>query len=285
MTPIEDELRTTLRERVRSLPAPADPLAGAERRAARIHRNRVTSAVAATALVVAAVAIGVPRGFDAIRSGAGPAGGYTGGGSPLPSPPTGAPPTDLLSPPPPLPDNLLDWPARGQAPSGAFERSIVGTWTAEHAVERLQTVVTRLWSARLPEGGEAAIWQLWTHDGSGAHTVVGQRLAGGRTFIISDTVTPRGVRAVSSILQGGAFPHVVVLGPPKSGQILYAADGTRMLPVEALPGFIGGDGWAVFDRTGPAIGQQLPDLIEVLDGDGRSIFRGPIDVGPSAPDV
>jgi len=263
----------------------ADPLAGIEHRAARIRRRRMTAAVAGSALAVAAVVVGVAGGFDAIRNGAGPAGGYTGGGSPLPSPPTGAPPTDLLSPPPPLPDNLLDWPERGRSPSGAFERSIVGTWTVSQGVERLQTVVTRLWSTRLPEGGEAAIWQLWTHDGSGAHTVVGQRLAGGRTFISSDTVTPRGVRAVSAILQGGAFPHVVVLGPPKSGQIRYAADGRRFLPAEALQGFDGGDSWSMFDRTGPAIGQQLPDLVEILDGNGRSIFRGPIDVGPSAPDV
>lgn len=284
MTPIDDELRTALHRRAAAVAPPADPLSGVERRAARIRRRRMASAVAGTALAVVTAAVAVPLGFNTLRDAAGTARGYAGGGPAMPSPPTGMPTGPTETPPPPnLPANFLDWPARGQSPSSGFESSIVEKWAASHAVKPAESVVIRLWTTRLPEGGEAGIWQLWRL--GPAHTVVGQRLADGQTFIIRDTVTPRGARAVSSILQGGAFPHVVVLGPPATGQIRYAADGRRFAPAERLQGFAGGDGWAVFDRTGPAIDQKLPDPIEILDGNGRRIFRGPIDMGPSTPDV
>lgn len=287
MTPIDDELRTSLRRQADGVVPLADPLAGVERRAGRIRRRRVATAVTGTALAVAAVAVAVPVGMAHLRTGSSNEGGYASGGSrpstastPATAPPgAGSDPRQLR--------NFVDWLPRGGGvndPHERFDAEVGRLWSKAHHTEPNRSGINRLWSQRLPDGSWAGVWQLWPLESRTAYTVVGQRLPDGRTFIVLDQVTPKGVKEISSVLAGGAFPHVVVLGQPRTGQISYAADGRRFRPVEHLQGFVGGDGWAVFDRTGPAIGQKLPDLIEVLNGDGRQIYRGKIDVGSSFPD-
>lgn len=46
MSPIDDELRTALQRRATAVPPSPDPLAGIERRAGRMRRNRVAVSVA-----------------------------------------------------------------------------------------------------------------------------------------------------------------------------------------------------------------------------------------------
>ncbi len=286
MTPIDDELRVSLRRQAEGVAPLADPLAGVERRAGRIRRRRAATAVASTALVVAVVAVAVPVGIGQLRAGSTRDGGYSSGGGPT-SPSTTATPSPgvTLSDPRQL-SNFVDWPARGGGVNDPrFDTEVARLWSKAHRTEPGRAGINRLWSQRLPDGSWAGVWQLWPLESRTAYTVVGQRQSDGMTFIVMDQVTPMGVKQISSVLAGGAFPHVVVLGPPTTGQISYAADGLRFRPVERLQGFVGGDGWAVFDRTGPGGGQQLPDLIQVLDGDGRRIYQGQIDVGPSSPDV
>jgi hypothetical protein len=60
MSPIDDELRAALHRRARVLDPSPDPLAGIERRARRMRRNRIGAAVAGSALAVTAVAGVVP---------------------------------------------------------------------------------------------------------------------------------------------------------------------------------------------------------------------------------
>ena len=60
MSPIDDELRTALQRRATGVAPSPDPLAGIERRAGRMRRNRVAASVAGTVLAVAAVATAVP---------------------------------------------------------------------------------------------------------------------------------------------------------------------------------------------------------------------------------
>jgi hypothetical protein len=69
MTPLDDELRAALQGRASALAPSADPLAGIERRAKRIRRNRVGAAVAASALAVSAIAVAVPALQSATSSG------------------------------------------------------------------------------------------------------------------------------------------------------------------------------------------------------------------------
>jgi hypothetical protein len=279
MTPIDDELRVSLRRQAEGVPPLADPLAGIERRAGRIRRRRVAAAVAGTALAATIVVVGAPAVTHLVTSQ--PPSGFAGGSSPAPATAT---PNDRADPTPPA--NLVRWPTRVAAgPLGtdqSLEAGITREWAAKHGADSRSN---KLWGAGLPDGGVAGIWQFWTPGSPSAYTVVGQRQPDGLTFIVMDQVTPMGVKEISSVLAGGAFPHVVVLGPPTTGQISYAADGRRFRPVEHLQGFLGGDGWAVFDRTGPGTSTRLPDLIQVLDGNGRRIYQGELDVGPSGPDI
>ena len=60
MSPIDAELRAALRGRAHVVTPAPDPLAGIERRAQRIRRNRVAASVAGSALAVAAIAAVVP---------------------------------------------------------------------------------------------------------------------------------------------------------------------------------------------------------------------------------
>lgn len=280
MTPIDNELRTTLHRRAGTVAPPADPLAGVERRAGQIRRRRMATAALATATAVVVVVVAGPAGLARLSDGHPRKSGFANSGTPSATTPTAAPSVNQVSQPPAVPG----WQGRGSFDGSAdFTTAIGRQWSAAHNSD---SAGKSLWLARLPGGdGEAGIFQFWSLGSPTAYTVVGQRLPDGRTFIVRDTVTPPGAKQFSAVLQGGAFPHVVVLGPPGAGQISYAADGRRFLPVERLQGFAGGDGWAVFDRTGPAVDQKSPDLVEVLGGDGRLIFRGQIEAGPSFPDV
>jgi hypothetical protein len=283
MTPIDDELRTALHRRAAAVAPPADPLAGIERRAGRIHRCRVAGGATVLAVAVAALAVGLPLGLDALQRKSPSDSGYAGGG-PMPSLPIPSVSAEL---PPVGPGglvNFLAWPARGSA-DVRFENEIGRLWARQHHLSSKSTGVSRLWQSALPGGGRAGVWQFWKPGMKSGYTVVGQQLPSGKTFILRDAVTPKIVRQISAVLQGGAFPHVLVLGPPGTVQIRYAADGVRLIPAERLQGFAGGDGWAVFDRTGPAVAQQRPDLIDVVHADGFGIYHGPIDMGPSTPDV
>jgi len=69
MTPLDDELRRTLRAQAGTLAPSADPLAGIEQRARRIRRRRSLAAVGTAAAAAAVVAIAVP----AVVNGIGPA--------------------------------------------------------------------------------------------------------------------------------------------------------------------------------------------------------------------
>lgn len=60
MSPLDDELRAALHGRATALAPSPDPLAGIERRAKRLQRNRIGAAVAGSVLAVAAVAAVVP---------------------------------------------------------------------------------------------------------------------------------------------------------------------------------------------------------------------------------
>jgi hypothetical protein len=60
MSPLDDELRTALSSRTASLTTGPDFLAGVERRAKRLRRQRVASTVAGSAMAVTALGLGGP---------------------------------------------------------------------------------------------------------------------------------------------------------------------------------------------------------------------------------
>jgi hypothetical protein len=93
---------------------------------------------------------------------------------------------------------------------------------------------------------------------------------------------PAVTNEVSFVLPGDAYPWVLVIGAPGTEQILYETDPGTFEPVETV------DGWALFKRTGSGPRSNDSDRIEVLDGNGdldHPLYYGPIDTGPSEPDV
>lgn len=305
MTPIDDELRTALHRRAAAVAPTADPLAGIEHRAARIRRRRAAVAVAGSALAVTAVAL--PVALVALRAEPGRAGAVAGGGSPSSSRFAGTGSPSAI--PDQTPRNALSWRYSYQVPDDGLNTAAVHVFATSHGRPDDDVVVRPLYVAKLPKGYYAYVFQAWfrplrraadgtiefTGEPSPAHTVVyltpvpyqpGVIPAGRATGILRDEVTPPGVRQISQILPGSQYPLVLVLGDPwATGQIGYAENGRSFVPVRRLPPVDVQPGLALFLRTGPAIDQKAPDVIELRAAGGGLIYRGPIDVGPNFPDV
>ena len=121
MSPVDDELRAALRARATVVTPSPDPLAGIERRAARMRRNRVAASVAASALAVAAIATAFPLLAGSVGQGPDVPRLASTAPSPAPSPspsPVATTPAYALDPSSP-------WPYRGvpsQSSGGATSR-------------------------------------------------------------------------------------------------------------------------------------------------------------------
>lgn len=291
MSPIDEELRTTLRRRAEGLPPPADPLVGIERRAGQMRRRCRAGAVAGAALAVVAVAVAVPLSSAAAHR-ATPTSGYA---SAVPTMAVGIPQAPESSLGTTLADprelkNFIDWLPRGSIEAHEnLDEEVGRLWAQRHDIGADQAGINLLWESPLPDGSRAGIWQFWKLGTTTGYTVIGQRLTNGKVVIVSDVVSPKNVGEISAVLVGPHFGFVLVLGPPQTGQIRYAADGLHFAPVDRQPGYIGGPGWAVFDWLGPGrygsatrpTGQ--PDRIELLGANGRPTYVGPIDgLGPIA---
>ena len=125
MSPIDDELRAVLTARAGQLQPSPDLLAGVERRARRIRRNRVAASVAGTALVISGFVLVVP----ALT---------TDGSVDRVTPPTATqPPTPTPAPSPASMRFELDpaapWPYRGTADLGqGFLETAQREWQVRH---------------------------------------------------------------------------------------------------------------------------------------------------------
>lgn len=305
MTPIDDELRTALHRRAAAVAPPADPLVGIEHRAAQIRRRRAAVAVAGSALAVTAVVL--PVALVQLRAEPGRTRAVAGGGTPSSSRPAGTGSPSAIDDQQPA--NALSWRYSFQVPDDGLNTAAVHVFAASHHRADDEVVVSPLYVAKLPKGYYAYVFQAWfrthrraadgtiefTGDPSPARTVVyltpvpykpGVIPAGRAAGILRDEVTPPAVRQISQVLPGDRYPLVLVLwNPSTTGQISYAEDGRTFVPVRRLRPIDTQPGLALFLRTGPAIGQKAPDLIELRAAGGGLIYRGPIDVGPSTPDV
>lgn len=285
MSPLDTELREALHRRAGDVTSVTDPTPGIERRARTIRRRRTATAVVGAAVAVAAVAFAVPAITDAVRDDS--QAKFTTSVSPTPQ-------QTALNYPAPV--NALAWPARGEAGTAdghAFLNKVLADFTHRHG---MPVTGVSLWFGRLPTGSTVGVSQVWAGDGSDAWTVVAQQLTDGTLFVVREEPTwfsdqkpgepvsatkedVARIKQISAVVQGEAYPYVVVVGAPTTGQILYAADGVTFNPVDTR------DGVAVFERTGPTT--SAPDLIEVLDGNGNldaPAYKGQIDTGPSTPD-
>lgn len=259
MSPIDDELRAALHGRAAVLTPSPDPLSGIERRAKRLRRNRASSAIGASVLAVAAIALAVPV---------------------LTTPSAAPPPTGpaATQQPPALaarPSNALAW---GGAPlsSNGLDRAVVAAWSDDHAADPGEVLGERLFSTQLPDTrATAAIYQLWV-EGGPAFSVVTQGDAS-ISMVLRDTESTPDVPYVDDVVSG---PHVVVAVAPTVTALDYAGDGKTYRPV-ALSGGGGltlrtmGAGW-VSDRL--RITDRQAGLVEA------DVYAGPTDGDPGVGD-
>jgi hypothetical protein len=256
MSPIDNHLREALTRHAADAPAEADWFTAVEVRARAMHRRRIALVSGASAVVLAGAVVGglaIASG-DQDRVVVPPLDNSSPSASPTPSPSESVQHRDVLG-----------WPTR----SGP------GTATLDFADDVL-------WGGELPDGTFVVVSQV-VDDAGNVRARASITEAGiDRYSIDGAALKPEVTNEVSFVLPGGAYPWVLVIGAPTTGQIEYAADGTSYEPVDTV------DGWALFPRTGPGPGSTDGDRIRVLDGDGdldHPLYEGPIDTGPSEPDV
>lgn len=261
MSPIDDELRAVLHTRADGLSPAADPLAGIERRARRIRRNRVAASVAGSALVVAAIAVAVPslipdRGDDSSQVAV----------STEPSP---AEPSPAAAAPGAL-DPAHPWEYRGEAKlgTGSLLTSLRAEWNAKHPGAAL----TPLYGEIFESSQQPQITFVSTGGGDDRWGVATSSEAGW-SFLHDEVLAPD-TKALLTALPADEVPRLLVVAAPTTGQLEYAKDGSTFNPIAgAAPGV----GYA------PLEGDTSRDAVRVLDGNGdidHPVFEGP---APDAP--
>ncbi len=257
MTPIDDELRTALQRRASGLAPAPDPLAGIERRAGRMRRNRLAASIAGSVLAVAAVATAVP----------------------LLSPPSGsdAPPVAVTQPTaPPSPpvttsayalDPAAPWEYRG-TPLEQLGDGFVDTITTEYAARFGGAAVSLepLWGQVDEPSGSAEAAFLATVDGAARWGVV-RSSESGPEFVVDEPL-PEPAYALAAALPGDEVARVLVVTAPEARAAEYFTDERveDAIPLaELAPGV----------STGPLEGDRATDSLLVREADGRELWRGP----------
>jgi hypothetical protein len=258
MSPIDNHLRDTLSQYAGDVSDDVDRFAAVERRARALHRRRVAWASGATAVVLAGGVLGglSLTGNDPDTVQIPPV--TQGSETPTPEP------SGSEAPPAVDESQYLDWPYRHDNCCPAGELAYLDKHSLWGGVVGDALVVI---GQQADEAGNVRA-HAWVTENGSTYELEGAPLK------------PAVTNEVSFVLPGGAYPWVLVIGAPTTGQIEYAADGTTFEPVDPAEMH---DGWALFKRTG-----DENDRIRVLDGNGdldHPLYEGPIDTGPSEPDV
>ncbi len=264
MSPIDDELRATLRGRAYELSPAPDPLPGIERRAKRIRRNRVAASVAGSALAVAAIALAVPT----LTPTAGP--------DRVPAPfattePTAAPspvPTAAPSLSPYALDPADPWPYRGD-PDAAVQGDLDAytiEWAGRRGVLTDDVRLVPLFGRIYESSAAPELVYLATLISSGqSWWGVAQATESGPELLVDRPLAP-GTIALSAALPGDEVPRLLVTASPQAEQIEYRADDdAAFVPMFASAAGVG---------TIALEGDPATDQLRVLVRDAE-IFRGP----------
>ncbi|MCU1593914.1 MAG: hypothetical protein JWO12_1306 [Frankiales bacterium] len=262
MSPIDDELRRTLRDRADALLPAADPLSGIEQRARSVTRRRRTAAGLSGALVVVAgLAIALPQlssdpGKRVVVQVA--------TASPTPS---AAPVAE--------PSNLLGWEPRGNPaalPPESVLQAVADAFGA-HDVSRAHYAPLFTYSrGSVPY----TIGQAWMTGDAAAHTFGYARFATG-TEVLLGAVTSKTAAVVAfqiGNLPGETTDLLVLVPRPGTGQVSYSPDGTAAFaPVASGRSDL--DAIGLVNRSRRASN----DRVQVLDGDGNldaPLYEGPV---------
>ena len=256
---LDDELRAVLHGRATVVPPSPDPLAGIERRATRIRRNRIGASVAGSVLAVAAIASVVPLVQSATSA-------------PPPNTPTvaSAEPSEVVVTPSALAlDPERPWAYRG-APLEALGQGTVETITREYAVKRgvpeSSVELTPLFGQIYEPSGQAELVFLASVDG-GARWGVARGGEAGPEFLVDEPL-PQPALALPAALPGDeGVGRLVVVAAPGVGDIQYGPDAASGLTAMTEIA----DGVA----TTPLEADPQTDVYRVLDPAGAQVVQGP----------
>jgi hypothetical protein len=251
MTPIDDELRNLFANRAADLTPAADPIAGIERRAGRMRRNRAIAAVAGSALAVAAIAVAVPSLLPERDDAAQVA--SSGTPSPVTSPSAGRDAAAL--------DPARPWAYRGD--TSLIKDSELASLRAEWAAKHPGAAAPQPLFGQVYEPSQQPEIVFVAGDRWGMAT----SSDAGWTFPVDEALAP-GTRVLMAALPGDEVPRLLIVAGPSTGDISYAADGRTFTTVPMV-------------QPGVAFraleGDTSRDVVRVLDGDGnldQPVFQG-----------
>lgn len=252
MSPLDDELRAALQSRASSVSASPDPLAGIERRATRLRRNRLVASVAGSALAVAAVATAVPL----LQGATSPA--------PVPPGPASAAPSAVSTTSAYALDPAQPWTYRGdpQVLGNGNLDELTRQWAAEHRVEESAVRFTPLYGELYEPADAVTVVYLASADGQHWWGVAQSSEAGPELLV--DTELAPDTPALPAALPGDEVARLLVVAAPEAGEIEYAPDGRAFTAMESLS-----DGVAIT----PLEGDPDADRYRVLDRDGRTVVQ------------
>lgn len=268
MSPLDDELRAALHRRAQAVTPSPDPMAGIERRARKIQRNRIGAAVAASALAVSAVVLAVPA-LQSATSSAPEVTRYA------PSAPSSSPTPEPTTSPYVL-DPRKPWSYRGN-PDVAVEGDLDAytiEWATRHGVLIDDVELVPLFGQRYEPADVHELVYLVTQTSTGEHWWgVAQATDSGPELLVDERLAPS-PRALAAAVAGDEVPRLMVLASPEVGNIEYRADGSRQ--------------WSQMHQNAPGVattpleGDPATDSYRVLDPSGTTIIESAAPDPPGA---
>lgn len=254
MKPLDDELRAVLSSRADSLPLVSDPIAGIERRARRMRRNRVAASIAGTALAVTVVAVAVPA--------------LTTGGSteslPTVATSTTPEPSAVAASPYAL-DPARPWGYRGD--SSMYDDGSFATFQREWAVRHPGSQLLPLLGQVYEPSAAFELVFVGRNDSTGeARWGVVQSSESGPEFLLDEPLED-GTTALPAALPGDEVARLLVTAAPEVGEIQYRAE--TAAPYVGMASIAEGVGIT------PLEGDPATDRLRILDPDGDVVFEGP----------
>jgi hypothetical protein len=259
MSPIDDELRSTLSSRSETVELSPGFLDGVERRARGMRRQRVAASVAGSALAVAALGVGGPMLASSLTS-----------STPDRAPVATAPPTAVT----PATEYALDldapWEYRGER--ALLDEGSLATanreWATRHDVALDDVTMWPLFGQVWEPAGTGEVVYLVHEAGTGEHWYgVVQYSESGPELAVDRQLLDPAPTALAVSLPGDEVARVLVVAAPGVDAVEYAPDAasewSELAPLE--PGV----------ATGPLDGDPASDSLRVL-ADGDVVFQGEV---------
>lgn len=176
---------------------------------------------------------------------------------------------------PAAPENVVDWPARGDTAEAPSTADVVAALERENPAETGRAHYRPLFSGATDGGMRFTVGQAWFDGAARAETVHYATRPGAEPVLQQYGAFDPGpaVVALLTAVPGMTVDVLVVVPAPGTGQVSYSPDASGSFrPVTGQDHL---DGVVLIDRARG----ELDDRLEVLDGDGdldRPLFRGPV---------